>query len=94
MSKGYTIAHGRFGKYYSVDQSLVRYPCASLKSNKIAAGMAYTRARKGSKQGEGSRDGLTLAVYGTLDPLARINRMRAYRHQYYRQITIWQKKIA
>jgi len=94
MSKGYTIARGRLGKYYSVDQSLVRYPCASLKSNKVAAGMAYTRSRKGSKQGEGSRDGLTLAVYGTLDPLARTNRMRAYRQRHYQQITVWQKKIA
>jgi len=89
MSRPYAV-HGR---WYAINQAACRYSCASLKQSRLQAGIAYTLARKGTRQG-GSSDARRLALNGTLDPLARTNKMRAYRAQYYRarNVIIWIRK--
>jgi hypothetical protein len=83
------------GKHYQIDQRAVRYPCASLKVTRTQAGAMFTIARRGTSQNPApGSDATRLALYGTLDPLARTNCMKRHRATAYRaeSVTRWIKK--
>lgn len=68
----------------------VRYSCASLKSSRLSAGMTYTAARLETRQ-ELSPDARKLALYGTLDPLARTNKMKEHRRIHFHSVQRWER---
>lgn len=83
------------GRWYSIDQAAVRYPCASLKSSRAQAGAHFTIARRGTTQNPGRVLGsvaVALALYGTLDPLARSNMMKRHRNAFYKQVPRWVRR--
>ncbi len=80
-------------RWYSVNDSECRYPVASLKGTRNQAGAAFTLARKGTSQ-TGSPEARRIALNGTLDPLARANRMKTFRLLHYRarSVIIYERK--
>ena len=86
-----TAAYSAKGSRYIADQLRVRIP-SSYRPNKLAVGLTFTHTRAASKQGELSYEASTLGVYGTLDPLARTNRMKTFKQKNYRPVTIWRRK--